>query len=318
MKHYETHFNEYIKSSIDNPLHSIKLFENIDNNFTKLNNYIIYGPPGVGKYTQTLLLLKRFSQLELKYEKKIVITNNKNLYYFKISDIHYEIDMSLLGCNAKLLWHEIYNKIVDIISSKNNKIGIIICKNFHEIHNELLENFYSYMQILYYSGITIKFILITEHISFIPDNILKYCQHIKITRPTRNKYNKCFKTNYTKENDISLITNIKDIKTVKNKFDMYKILCDKIIDKIINMNDIKYINLREIIYDLCIYDLNINNCMWYILQTLIIKDKLDNNKLNKILIETYNFFKLYNNNYRPIYHLERYILYITATVHELL
>ena len=321
MKHYETHFNEYIKSSIDIPLHSVKILENMNNNFTELNNFIVYGPPGVGKYTQTLMLLKRFSQSELKYEKKIVITYNKTLYYIKISDIHYEVDMSLLGCNGKLLWHEIYNKIVDIISSKNNKIGVIICKNFHEIHSELLDNFYSYMQILYQSGIIIKFILITEHISFLPDNILNYCRHINITRPSRNKYNKCFKSNYTKTNDISLITNIKDIKDmkiVKNQFNMYEILCDKIIDKIIDMNNIKYINLREIIYDLCIYNLNINNCVWYILEKLIIKDKLDNNKLNKILIETYNFFKFYNNNYRPIYHLERYILYITATIHELL
>ena len=126
MKHYETHFNEYIQSSIDNSLHSIKTLELNNKDFTKLDNVIIYGPPGVGKYTQTLLMFKNLSPSELKYEKKIVITYNKNLYYFKISDIHYEIDMSLLGCNAKLLWHEIYNKIVDIISSKNKKVGIIV------------------------------------------------------------------------------------------------------------------------------------------------------------------------------------------------
>ena len=27
--------------------------------------------------------------------------------------------------------------------------------------------------------------------------------------------------------------------------------------------------------------------------------------------------KLYNNNYRPIYHLEKYILYIATIVHDL-
>ena len=52
-------------------------------------------------------------------KKKITLTYNKSLFYFKISDIHYEIDMSLLGCNDKQLWFDIYNQITDIISAKN-------------------------------------------------------------------------------------------------------------------------------------------------------------------------------------------------------
>jgi len=316
MKYYETHFDEYIKSNINNTLHSIAIE---DKDFSKFNNLIIYGPPGIGKYTNALLRLTNYSPSELKYEKKIVMTYNKNLYYFKISDIHYEVDMSLLGCNAKLLWHEIYNKIVDIISSKNNKTGIIVCKYFHEIHNELLENFYSYMQRLYSQGITIKFILLTENLSFLPENILNYCKHIKLNRPSRSIYNKCLKTKYTKNDDISLITNIKDIKNNKfNILEIHKIICNNIIEQILNIDDIKFINLREILYDMCIYDLNIHNCVWYILKVLISEEKINETKLNNILIETYNFFKLYNNNYRPIYHLERYILYISATIHDLI
>ena len=54
--------------------------------------------------------------------------------------------MALLGCNAKLLWNDIFNHIIDIISTSKHKKGIIVCKNFHEIHSELLEIFYSYMQ----------------------------------------------------------------------------------------------------------------------------------------------------------------------------
>ena len=37
-------------------------------------------------------------------------------------------------------------QIMDSIIAKDNKTGIIVCKNFHCIHNELLEIFYSYMQ----------------------------------------------------------------------------------------------------------------------------------------------------------------------------
>jgi hypothetical protein len=78
--------------------------------------------------------IKKYSPSELKYEKKISIVFNKINFFFKLSDIHYEIDMSLLGCNSKLLWHEIYLQIIDIISAKVDKSGIIVCKNFHEIH----------------------------------------------------------------------------------------------------------------------------------------------------------------------------------------
>jgi hypothetical protein len=126
-----------------------------------IKNTIFYGPSGVGKYTQVLKKIKTYSPSELKYEKKMTVTYNKQSYVFKISDIHYEVDMSLLGCNSRLLWHEIYQQILDSISAKNEKSGIIVCKYFHEIHSELLENFYSYMQKNYASNIEIKFILIT-------------------------------------------------------------------------------------------------------------------------------------------------------------
>ena len=331
IKFYESHFDEYIKSNEKISLHPNK--PDISSDKSTINNLIIYGPPGIGKYTQSLIIIKNFSPSGLKYEKKMVVTFNKIPYYFKISDIHYEIDMSLLGCNSKLLWHEIYNQLVDIISSKNVKKGIILCKYFHETHNELLEIFYSYMQTQYNSTIEVKFFLITQDLSFLPDNILNYCAHIKFARPYRTVYNKCFKIKLAATDNISLITNIKDIKHEKLQglnsdknikkdkpqliLENYKIICDKIIDKIINIDELKYLNLRDMLYDICIFDLNIMNCVWYILNTLISKELLDSKKLNSILIETYSFIKLYNNNYRPIYHLERYILYIVATVHEL-
>ena len=109
MKFYETHFEDYIKSNNNNSLHP-KV--SVPKDFNEFKNLIIYGPPGIGKYTQMLTIVKNYSQSQLKYEKKMVICYNKIVYYFKISEIHYEIDMSLLGCNSKILWHEIYNQIV--------------------------------------------------------------------------------------------------------------------------------------------------------------------------------------------------------------
>ena len=195
MKYQELHFEEYISSNQKEDLHPKlnKIFQKFPKKINELQNVLFYGPSGVGKYTQMLKLIKRYSPTELKYEKKISITFNKQQYFFRISDIHYEIDMSLLGCNSKLLWHDIYLQIVDIISAKIEKSGIIVCKYFHEIHSELLENFYSYMQQNNSLSIKINFMLITENISFIPDNILNCCEVINVPRPTKLLYNKCLK-----------------------------------------------------------------------------------------------------------------------------
>jgi hypothetical protein len=341
MKFLETHFEEYIKTGELEPLNPTHIVSN-DTSVLSMNNLIIYGPPGIGKYTHILKILKHYSPSGLKYEKKLTLSYNKSLYYFKISDVHYEIDMSLLGCNAKLLWHEIYSQINDIIAAKSEKTGIIVCKFFHEIHNELLEIFYSYMQLQYNSGITIKFILVTHDVSFIPDNILNCCKKIKLQRPSRSIYNKCLKLKLDKDTNISRITNIKDIKQFNCiQFDnsqpnansvkvdkrvlintaiqqSHKVICDRILEMILDIGELKFLQLRELLYDICIFDLNIINCIWYMLDILINKNKLDSKQLNLILLEAYGFFKLYNNNYRPIYHLEKYVLYIAAVLHGLL
>lgn len=325
MKNFETHFIDYIQNSKDKLLHNTSSIISIK----EMNNLIIYGPPGIGKYTYTLNKIKTISPSLLKYEKKITFTYNKSNLYFKISDIHYEIDMSLLGCNAKLLWFEIYNQITDIISAKQVKEGIILCKNFNEIHNELLEIFYSYMQRQYNCGITIKFIIITSDISFIPDSIINCCEKIVLSRPAKSIYNKILKISLDKDSNINKINNIKDIKKyslfeknniTENNLIMqvpHYIICDEIINYIVNYSEIKFLQLREYLYDICIFDLNIYNCILYILKELINKNLLTSLKLNNILIKFYEFNKLYNNNYRPIYHLERIILYIISIVHEL-
>ena len=39
--------------------------------------------------------------------------------------------------------------------------------------------------------------------------------------------------------------------------------------------------------------------------------------MSNILLKTFVFFKYYNNNYRPIYHLENYLLYLIKVIHNL-
>jgi Cdc6-like AAA superfamily ATPase len=318
MKYYETHFEEYINENQIQNLHP-KLEKIYNTKFPKctnnMQNLIFYGPSGVGKYTQMLKSIKKYSPSELKYEKKISVTYNKQQYYFKISDIHYEIDMSLLGCNSKLLWHEIYLQIIDIVSAKVDKFGIIVCKYFNTIHNELLENFYSYMQKNHALCVDLKYILITEEVSFIPDSILNCCQIINIPRPTKSNYMKCIKK-FPSKVKLENITNIKNLHLYNDELMLqYKMICNKILNNLKDIEDINYLKFREILYDMFIYNLDVSECIWYIISTLINENKICKNKLSSILIKTYCFFQYYNNNYRPIYHMENYLLSLAKIIH---
>ena len=316
MKFLETHFEEYIQAIHKTNLHPKleKIRKKLPNKLSELKNLLFYGPSGVGKYSQMLYFIKKYSPTELKYEKKISILFNKQSYFFKISDIHYEVDMALLGCNSKLLWHDIYQQIVDIISAKSEKSGIIVCKGFHEIHSELLENFYSYMQ-HQNNSIDIKYILITEEISFIPNNILHCCETINVPRPTKTLYSKCVP--FTKNNIPENITNIKDLYTGIDRLTQpYKIICDKIINEMLGVTNLKFLRFRDLLYDIFIYNLDITHCVWYILTTFINQHKIHEKDIPHILKKTYIFLQYYNNNYRPIYHLESYLFYLISIIHE--
>lgn len=318
MKFHETHFEEYIKENKRVNLHPKldKIYNKFPKTINELKNVIFYGPSGVGKYTQMLKAIKGYSPSELKYEKKISLTYNKQQYFFKISDIHYEIDMSLLGCNSKLLWHEIYQQIIDIISAKVDKCGIIVCKYFHEIHSELLENFYSYMQLNSAMPVQLKFILVTEEISFIPNNILNCCEIIRVSRPAKTSYLKATVAKLPVKTEIENITNIKILHSYNEDLMLqYRIICNKIINCIINVNDLQYLKFRDTLYDIFIYNLDITDCIWYILSTLVKQKKIKEEQMSSILIKTYSFFQYYNNNYRPIYHVENYLLYLAKLIH---
>jgi DNA polymerase III delta prime subunit len=316
MKYFETKFEEYVTSCENKNLHpEINDILEISKNSGISNNLIFYGPSGTGKYTQALNYIKGFSPSKLKYERKMNINlQKKKEYIFKISDIHFEIDMELLGCNAKVLWNEIYKAVLDILSTRPSHEGIILCKNFHKIHNELLDIFYSYMQLLSHKNTNLSFIFITESISFIPENVLKRCKIIPVKRPTKTQYKKCIKGNF---DDITKITNIKDIVSQNTILaNPNKIIVNRIIKNIECYKDINYLEFRDRLYDIFIYQLDLNECIWEIIGHFIKLGSINGEKLEKIQTVLFNFLKLYNNNYRPIYHLERFVFYLCKIIHE--
>ena len=87
MKYYETHFEEYINENKRFDLHPKLnlIFNKFPKTIDELKNVIFYGPQGVGKYTQMLKAIKKYSPSELKYEKKLYIMYNKQEYILKIT-----------------------------------------------------------------------------------------------------------------------------------------------------------------------------------------------------------------------------------------
>ena len=252
MKFYETHFDEYNTAVDRYNLHPelSPIFSEFPKTLSNFENLIMYGAPGVGKYSQVLKILQKYSGTHLKYDKKIEIQTDKQDYKYHISDIHYEIDMSFLGCNSKILWHELFLQIVDIISMKPDKIGIIVCKNFHMIHSELLDIFYQYMQQYNntYMNILIKYVIITEQISFIPDNILNSCEKLSIARPTRAAYqtlleiNKINGQNVLSEINSANVLNLKELHSFSHvekanelPVDIFNIVCNQLIEEIMDV-----------------------------------------------------------------------------------
>ena len=321
-----------------------KIFEKYPS--THLPNTIFYGPPGIGKYTQSLMLIKKYSPSELKYEKRMLIKYENVSIYIKVSDIHFEVNMAILGCNSKILWNEIYSQIVDVVSTRPHTSGVIVCKNFHNIHSELLDVFYSYFR-CNNPKIRISFVIITNNLSFITTNIVQSCETVNMKRPSLTQYKECILSctptlsaeqisfiNSMTASDLPKISNIKSLKLNRPIDDpdrdlecnsafrlAYTTTCIRIFKYIIKPETIHLLDFRDALYDILICDLDIHNCIWFILVKLVHylhdnKIPIGNKVLTDIMTNTHSFLHTFNNNYRPIYHLERYMFMLINHIHR--
>jgi len=354
MKYYETTCQEYIAASKRFNMHPEldHIYAKTPESLSSLGNIILYGPCGAGKYTQMLRIIEKYtasaSTVGLKTEKMAAETE-KQKYEYHISDVHYEIDLALLGCESKKLWNECFFQIIDVVSAKHSKCGIILCKNFQSIHSELLEVFYSYMQHCRALHIHIVFAILTEHVSFIPNRILQCCKLISVKRPSaelyenpapsqRQEITKSYKSFLRQVNlksnsqnvargliDISpdAFLNMKEMHSITNitssPKDVFNIICDNIIDKLRNHETLDIITFRDNLYDILLYALDVTECLWYILYYFVESGTLvdkTGTELSDIMDKMDSFLKFYNNNYRPIYHLESMFIYLITKIYN--
>lgn len=256
--------------------------------FTHPSNIIIHGGLDIQKYNQSLRFLHECSPSKLKYEKKMSIANDKVKCILRISDIHIEVDFATLGCNSKQTWNEIHTNIINICLTNNYKLFFVLCKNFQDIHIELYDIFYSYMQSIMHENIKIFYIINTSNISFINNNIYNRSYRICLGSPQKNlnqRQNNIYNDIY-KINNRQLLNSLLDVVT-SNNIDIYQ--------------------FRNILYSILIYNIDINEAIWYIITGFL--EKTNKKDINFNLIESlFNFYSKYNNNYRPIYHLELFFI----------
>jgi hypothetical protein len=263
----------------------------------------------------------------------MVATTEKAEYTYRISYIHYEVDIAMLGCNSKSLWETVFNQILDIVSVRADKSAIIVCKNFHTIHNELLDIFYSYMRqyqrrdhLFNKNNVCIKYVLITEHLSFIPASILRECEIKNIGRPSkqdlirgRSPQIKHWLTEYEPE----CIINLKELEALHHipiqnnndiPCDIFNKICNQILQQILqtknNNKTFDFLAFRDMLYNISIYHLDVLECLTYILVNLVRENQINDLQMRNILFEIVHFLAYFNNNYRTIYHIERIFVFI--------
>jgi hypothetical protein len=119
----------------------------------------------------------------------------------------------------------------------------------------------------------ITFIFTTQHVSFLPLTLKNKSRiiHLKST-------NEDYSTQYIS-------------------------YCDEIVNFVKEKKSDLFL-LRDLLYNLLTYNCNMHTCFYYIYSSLLKSGHIKLDKFNELL----EIIKKYNTNYRPIYHLESFVI----------
>ena len=232
------------------------------------------------------------------------VSGDKTTYSLRISDVHFEIDMETLGCHSRALWSTIHSQVVDAVRAKTPPTGFIMCRNFHKTHKELLEVFYYYM-----ATPEIRLILISEHIGFLPRRIINRCFRIPLACPPASRVRAggiCSE---------AVGRNMKGATATRIALSQrHEPLRDALVTMILSGKSVDYALLRSRFYDILIQQHHMSAVVWCVVKSLIQSGRVSDDSLPELFDVVSRFYRLYNNNYRPIYHLECFALEIRKLV----
>jgi hypothetical protein len=262
----------------------------------KFENLILYGPSGSGKYTLALRILATYSKTKLKYEKRVnVATSTGGEVLVKVSDVHYEVDAELLGCNARTNFYEVFAHITEMIDAKfPNNDGVVLCTNFHLVHPELLEIFYSFMQ----PGI--KFILLTEAVSFLPASLMKRCRTVAVPKPGAADVGERLSV---KLGPNAKWSNLKDVRLLGAKAPSKtagEVFAEELVVRC--SPPLRIGDTREDLYKVMMVNQNVDDVFWELTKRVL--PKVQPSRMEKLTREIVYCMQCHSCNYRPIFHLE--------------
>ena len=313
-------------------------------------NVLITGSQGVGKYHFALSLLQHLSPSRLRIYKKISV-DSKITYIMPASDIHFEVDFGLMVINAKTIWMDILKSILEISGTKH---VVIVCKNLHQMNEELLDIFYYLMPKID----MIKWIFISEHIDFIPTEIINICERIGLKRPSKQFY-MSLREKIQSGEDSPHARFETSLESISNMYLLYDTVPLDVLEKIqyakdhpshileneivhnhttkltevfkgipisetlaailIKNTEYNIIEIREHLYHILTYHIPIEDVMMGVYNELIKHREevgLTSENMNKICELNVNVLNYYKNNYRPIYHLEKWFYSLVEILYK--
>lgn len=302
-----------------------------------MGNYIIYGPMGCGKYTMAMNLIRPHSECSLRMCKTLNVTFNKKSYYIQMSDVHFEVDFNMMGSSAKLFWVHLYQIICDIVVLRKNRRAYILCKNFVSITNDLLDIFQTYVSPnnCMNNNCDLSFIILTDCVSFIPNNIISMFTLMRVPIHVRENGIEMCGVSEAEENMKNVVVmGVDNLVTAKKagKFEPYRykrVILSNVEDMIYNYCPQNSLGMRNALYDVYIYNWNIYELIWQILSRLVTKydeelrgSSFSTHEQFKSLIVAQCFYltdslELYNVNYRPILHIEKMMIQFVTLIRQL-
>ena len=318
-----------------------------------LGNYIFYGPEGSGRYTLALNYIRHHSDSDLRGIRVLNVTYNKTVHMVYMSDIHFEVDMGMLGSSAKALWYHMMQQIYDIVLLRKRKIGIIMCKNFQAITNEHMEIMQTYVKQcengFMYNRCRLYYVILTTDASFIGTNISSVFSVVRVPLYMRRihgiyegqrededmKEGKSVIHRFLDEGDESMLLSDMNRESVLSlgeghvtylksdncsyEFMKYrKEILRSIESHIYGYDPLNGLSLRNSIYDILIYHMNLYDVIWLLICSFSehLSDDGRSKRMYNICIYTHEMLRLYDANYRPILHIEKLILYLAKMYYE--
>lgn len=174
----------------ENPFHPaiISDLDQFPTDLAEMPSIIISGPQAAGKRTLGLVVVAGFSPSAMRYEKKLYIGESprrqEDAPCVPMSDVHFEVDMSLPCFGNKAGWSSAHKAIVDAVEIRKDKYAFVMCTNFHLADRDLLRVFSNFMD-SGVDGVNLRYILITEHYSRLPLEIRQMARRIAV--PTAHR-----------------------------------------------------------------------------------------------------------------------------------